>query len=156
MRRLVSLVVLIASIFAAVQANKGGFGMMGPVLALVFSIVALLAGVNLAFNLRLTRPDLPQDSGFGMSEPVGSSIGAIGILVFAIAPLFIAARGLYQGYMPSLDGGPDIVFSAHPIGFVLAFAAWVSLGFGLLWLWRKVLANRRRRGAQAQTDQGDA
>lgn len=144
MRRLIALIVLLAD--AWLGAHHADFGMLGPVVALLAVLIAILAIAVIVFNLPMTRPGAAQDSGFGMSEPVGISIGLFGIFLFAFAPLFIAARGLYQRRLPVFGSGPDILMAQRPVAFILHFLAWLAIGLAVLWLLRKtVQANRRRR-----------
>ena len=141
MRRLIALLVLLVDIYFGVHHEH--FGMVGPLVALLAVIVGVLASAAVIFNLRIRKPGPPQDSGFGMSEPVGFGIGAFGLLLFAVAPLLIAARGLYRGSMPALGSGPDVVLSESPIEFLLLFAMWVAIGSGVLWLFRRILISRK-------------
>jgi hypothetical protein len=148
MRRLVALIALLAAVYVGV--NHAHFGMLGPVFALLAVLVAILATAVLIFNLPLRRPGLPQDSGFGMSEPVGIGIGSVGLLLFAVVPLVIAARGLYRGSIPALGSGPEVALSQNPAQFLLLFAMWVAIGLAVLWLLRKALISRKGANEAAE------
>jgi hypothetical protein len=149
MRRLVALIALLAAVYVAV--NHANFGMLRPVFALLAVLVAILATAVLIFNLPLRKPGPPQDSGFGMSEPVGIGIGSAGLLLFAVIPLVVAARGLYRGAMPALGSGPDVALSQSPAQFLLLFAMWVAIGLAVLWLLRKALISRRAQSMKPQS-----
>lgn len=136
-RRLIALLVLIADIYVAVAV--GHSDIVGLIVQIVAVFVGIAAAAILLFDLPFARPGPPRDSGFGMSEPVGRGIGFFGLLLFALAPLFIAARGIYQGRMPAFGSNPDILFSQRPGGFVLMLLVWLAIGLAVLWLFFKVL-----------------
>jgi hypothetical protein len=146
MRRIIALIVLFIDAYVGVRHAE--FGMLGPVVVLVAVLVAILAGAVVLFNLSFTRPGPPQDSGFGMSSPVGIGIGFIGIFVFAAAPLFIAARGLYQGRLPAFGSGPDVLFYQRPVAFLLNLSIWVAIGLAVLWLLRTTASARKNEDEQ--------
>lgn len=146
MRRIIALIVLFMDIYVGVRHDE--FGMLGPVVVLVAVLVAILAGAVVVFNLSFTRPVPPQDSGFGMSKPVGIGIGLIGIFVFAAAPIFIAARGLYQGRLPAFGSGPDVLLYQQPVAFLINLSLWVAIGLAVLWLLRKTASAQKSEGEQ--------
>ncbi len=154
MRRLIAFIVLLVDIYVGV--HHADFGMLSPVVVLVAVLVAILAGAVVIFNLSFTRPGLPQDSGFGASKPIGVGIGVFGIFVFAAAPLFIAARGLYQGRLPAFGAGPDIVFSQSPLAFFLNFSVWVAIGLAVLWLLRKTARAQECEDEHVSEESSDA
>ena len=156
MRRLIAFFVLLLSAYVGFEIHTSASSMLGPVFVLLAAIVAFLAGAVLVFNLRITKPGMYRDSGFGMYEPVGVGIGTLGLLIFALAPLAIAARGVYRGFLPAFGSGPDIVFSQKPVAFVLNFSVWVAIGLGVLWLLRKSVASRKKAKAQAEEDSDNA
>lgn len=143
MRRFVAFLVLLVAIYIGLQARGDAFGMIGPVIVLVMALVAFFAGAVVLFNLGLGKSRPWGDSGFGMSEPVGVGIGTLGLLLFAIAPLLIAAKGMYQGVIPPFGPGPDVLFAQRPAVFLLHFSAWIACGAGILWLTYKVVGSRR-------------
>jgi len=150
MRRIIALIVLFIDVYVGIRHAE--FGMLGPVVVLAAVLVAILAGAVVVFNLSFTRPGPSQDSGFGMSSPVGIGIGIgfIGIFIFAAAPLFIAARGLYQGRLPAFGSGPDVLFYQRPVAFLLNLSIWVAIGSVILWLLRKTASARK-----SEDEQGD-
>lgn len=148
MRRIIALIVLFIDVYVGVRHAE--FGMLGPVVILVAVLVAILAGAVVLFNLSFTRPGPVQDSGFGRSSPVDIGIGFIGTFFFAAAPLFIAARGLYQGRLPALGSGPDVLFHQRPVAFLLNLSIWVAVGLAVLWLLRKIASAR-----SSEDEQGD-
>ncbi len=139
MRRAIALLVLLLAIYAGFHFRS--WGMLGPVVALMAVLVAILAGAVIVFDLPFSRPGPAQDSGFEAQEPVGSAIGTFGLLLFAFAPLFIALRGLYQGHLPVLGSGPDVSLAQSPVAFMISFTVWVVIGLCVLWLVRQT---RRR------------
>jgi len=143
MRRLVALLIPLVDIYVAVQVVRANEGMM-PLFAVIVAVpIGIMAGAVVIFNLPFTRPGPSQDDDFGMYEPVGFGLGALGLLLFAFAPLFIAARGLFQGKLPDIGSGPDVLLSQHPVEFLLNLAGWVAIGTAVLWLFGKVVASRR-------------
>jgi hypothetical protein len=150
-RRLIAFVVFAAAVGVAARSRTGDFmGMLDPVLFLIAVLVAIIALVAAIFDIRLGPPNY-EDSGFGMHEPVGIGLGKLGLLIFAAAPLFIAARGIYRGVIPALIADQDVALSDAPLQFLVALGAWVAIGIAFLVLSRLVNASsqtkkEKRRG----------
>lgn len=151
-RRLIAIAIFGAAAWLAAKSRNGEFlGMLDSVvflLALIVALVALLAGV---FDIRIGKPNF-EDSGFGVHEPVGLGLGQFGLLLFAIAPLFIAARGVFLGIIPVLGSDADVAFIDNPLKFLLVLSVWAGVGVGVLALWRRVSrshqAKKTRRSGQ--------
>lgn len=146
-RRVIALLVLIGDI--AVALNVGHDSIAGLIVLIIAVFVGIAAAAMVLFDLPLGRRQPVQDSGFGMFEPVGRGIGYFGLLLFAAAPLFIAARGTWQGRMPAFGSNPDILFSQRPGSFVLMLLAWAAIGLGVLWLFFKVWRSQPAGGDSA-------
>ena len=136
-RRLIALLVLLADIYVA--AKVGHDSIAGLMVLIIAVFVGIAAVAMLLFDLPVTRPGPVRDRGFAMSEPVGRGIGYFGLLLFAAGPLFIAARGIYQGRIPAFGSNPDVLFSQRPGSFVSMLLLWIAIGLAVLWLFFKVL-----------------
>lgn len=149
LRRLFALAVLLIVVYVAMRARQGDFGMLSPaafICAVVFAIVAL-AGVVFRLPLARSYPD----SGFGMSKPVGVGIGNFGVLLFAAAPVLIAAKGVSTGVLPAFGSGPDLTFASSPAAFLGALFVWIAAGLAIFWLFIKV--RQSNRGLAANEDE---
>jgi len=156
MRRLIALLVLLFDIYVTVQVFRADAGMLRLFTVILAVPIGIMAAAVVIFNLPFTRPGPSQDDDVGMSEAVDFGIGALGLLLFAFAPLFIAARGLFQGKLPDFGSGPDVLFSQHPVEFLLNFAGWIAIGTAVLWLFGKVVASRRASKQADSRRKGDA
>lgn len=152
MRRLIALLVLLLAAYAGFEIHASTSSMLAPVFVLLAVIVGFLAAAVLVFDLRITKPGMYRDSGFGMVEPVGFGIGSLGLLLFGLVPLVIAGRGLYRGFLPAFGDGPDIVLAQTPATFLLNFLVWVAIGLVFLWLLRKSVASRKAAKRLAQRE----
>jgi hypothetical protein len=145
-RRLISITIFAASVWLAVR-SRAGVSMLNPVLLLLAVLVAIVALAAAVFDLRLGKSRY-EDSGFGMYAPVGIGLGKLGLLLFAAAPLLIAAKGIYRGVIPSIGSEPDISFSHAPLRFLVALFIWIAIGLGVLALSRLIGTSTQARGAR--------
>jgi hypothetical protein len=142
-RRLIAFIVFAAAAGLAAKSRNGEFlGKLDPVVSLIAVLVAIIALIAAIFDIGLGKPNFA-DSGFGLHEPVGVGLGKLGLLIFAVAPLFIAARGIYRGAIPTLVSDHDVVFSHAPLQFLAMLGIWVGIGVAILALGRRVNASLR-------------
>lgn len=155
-RRAIALVVLLLDAWFAwrmVPHVPGIFMLLGYLLA---AVVAILAVGVLVFNLPWRRPGPPVlDSGYDIASPVDFGLSTLGILLFALAPLFIAGRGLWQGVLPTLGAGPDVVFAQTPYRFLAVLALWLAWGLAVLWLLYRTSGVRKAHIARQRAGKGD-
>lgn len=130
--------------------------MLGPVLQLIGVLVGIGALGVLAFNLPLLgRPaaELPdtRSEASGNDHRVSHPLaGAVGALLFVVAPLAVAARGAYLGVLPSFvrPRGPEVTFAQTPGLFALNLLAYVLWASVFAWL----MLRTRGAGRGAEPD----
>lgn len=147
LRRIVALLVLALDTYVLLHVAPA-LGMLGPVVQMICALVGIGALGVLVFNLPLARRHRtegnkgPSGEGDNGNSLAVRAAGLVGVLVLVVAPLFIAARGLYLGVLPSFvrPRGPDVSFSQAPGLFTLNLLVYIGWGSTFLFL---VLRNRR-------------
>jgi len=123
-RRFNALLVLVADVWF-VRRVAPALGMLEGVFDVMAAFVGLVALIHLLLDLPMRRRRTEfLDSGYDDDNPRQRGLGMGVLLLLAIAPLFIAARGLWRGVLPSLLPGPDILWHEAP-----GPSAWNLLGF---------------------------
>lgn len=152
LRRIVALLVLAFDAYVVFRVAPS-IGMLGPALQLIGVLVGIGALGVLVFNLPLERRRRTRRQHRGSAASHGDSpliqraAGLVGVLLFVIAPLLIAARGAYLGVLPSFvrPRGPEVSFSQTPGLFALNFLAYAGLGLAFLFLLQR--ARREKEAA---------
>lgn len=157
LRRIVAILVLALDTYVLLRVAPD-LGMLGPVAQLSCVLVGIGALGVLVFNLPLARRHRtegnhgPSGEGYNGNSLAVRAAGLVGVLVLVIAPLFIAARGLYLGVLPSFfrPRGPDVSFSQAPGLFRLNLLAYIVWGSVFLFL----ILRKRRATGESQKSMG--
>lgn len=131
LRRIVAFLVLALDAYIVLRVAPE-IGMLGPVFQLIGALVGIGALGVLVFNLSLTKRRLSErqirhsEKSWAESSRLQRTAALTVVLVLAIAPLCIGARGVYLGVLPSFvrPRGPDVIFSETPGHFLLNLLAY--------------------------------
>lgn len=140
-RRIAALLVLALDAYFVLRVAPE-MGMIGPVLQLAGVAVGIGALGVLVLDLPFERaPRAAPQWRRGGESPAPNSLaqrvaGLVGLLLFVIAPLGIAARGAFLGALPSFvrPRGPEVSFAQSPGLFALHLLAYVAWGGTFLFL----------------------
>ena len=159
LRRVFALVVLALDAYFVLRVAPG-MGMIGP----VFQLIGILVGIGalgvVLFNLPFVQRDRadPRDRRRGANSsddddpthPAADAVGGLlAVLLFVIAPLTVAVRGVYLGVLPPFfrPRSPDISFAQTPGLFVFNLLIYVACGSVFLFL---ILRGRAKSKSQAR------
>jgi len=131
LRRIVAIFVLALDAYIVFRIAPNA-GMIGPVFQLLGALVGIGALGVLVFNLPLARRPATKrqvghrDKGWNESCRFQRVAALTLVLVLAVVPLFVIARGVYLGALPSFvrPRGPDVTFAETPGHFLLNLLAY--------------------------------
>ncbi|MFO1517397.1 MAG: hypothetical protein U1F22_10795 [Lysobacterales bacterium] len=152
LRRIIAFLVLALDAYIVLRVAPA-IGMLGPVFQLIGVFVGIGALSVLVFNLPVTKRRISRrqighrEKSWAETSRLQRTATLALIVVLAIGPLVIAARGVYLGALPSFvrPRGPDVVFSQTPGNFLLNLIAYVV--FSLVFLIPLLRARSASRNA---------